>query len=795
MRNAFMLSIALLMQAQLSFASATPAETLINAFGPQCPNVVTRHVQGSMINVNILASVVETLRDADDCLEANALSSSMRGYQSLYEQYEVYKETEHSKLILEQKIASYVAMTSDPSLSSNMTYLLEQEILSAQGDLISMQANISRFDEISGRYAQGSAQFINGVQSFLGNWNSPNSCLKEKGPLLNSLLSNSLLVTAAFVSPGTALALGAASVITTSVGNYVRDFKYNEQLKEYDDIKMPTALRCVSAVMADQFCGLQDTKRMIDSYRSDEVISNTKFQGIDLIDEHMRNLGHWLQEVYAGSAITSEGDLVNREKPILQAELLKKIRRYLQTYGTIRTKLYSEIKNERDRSNAVAIGIENLVYIMGEPSLKPSPPGYGRGDSGGIENPIFISRSKDVLPYNILGDQEHLGKPKCPVSSDKGCGSVQAYINDRGLKLTLGTWSQAISNALKVVDDVLELVNAERARTISVDAYSVLARANADIHGETNAFQGLLKVSKNAQRIATYLTESGCDMDEEACYEDGSPRFRHRYYPQIVNVMKTKNLTDKIVNLIEEGFIPRSFPDNALPGECVVQPESVESKVLMNAGEDQKAFIVTSCITKLLKLAERGNDVYFSKVRSMVSSEIEARFALGDDFGQDIGDIISATRGDLVQSLQNTFGGEDQISLAEIHLGLETSQTAIKNVTENFFHLFRKQAIKSLTKMDLSKDEKAALCFRVLPYFGGKGIAKSRFEKKAYNACKNVKMNFYKNGPTLVWRDYVSGDHKPRKNIVERFCALRNYNRLNKLYRKQLGSRAKNLLE
>jgi len=791
MRNTFLLGFLFLLTSQTTLAEQTPAEALISAFGPQCPAVVTRHVQGSMINVNILSDVVRTLRDSDDCLEANALSSAMTGYQGLYEQYEVYKETEHSKLVLEQKMANYVSMASDPSISSELASLLEQEILSAQGDLISMQANLSRFDEISGRYAQGSAQFLNGIQSFLGNWSGNNSCLKEKGPLLNSLLSNSLLVTSAFVAPGTALALGAASVITTSVGNYIRDFKYNEQLKDYDDIKMPTALRCVSSVMADQFCSIEDTKRLIDTYRSDEIISETKFQGIDLLDEHMRSLGHWLQEVYAGSAITSEGDLVNREKPILQAEFLKKVRRYTQTYGTIRTKLYSEIKNERDRSNAVAIGISNLVAIMWKPSLKPPH----AGNSPSVENPIFVSRSNDVLPYNLLGDKEHLTRPMCPADSDKHCGSVQQYVNDRGLKLTLGSWAKALSNALAVVDEVLELVNAERARTISVDAYSVLARANADIRGETNAFQGLLKISENAERIAKFLAEAGCRENPDYCLDDGNPRIRHRYYPQIVNVMKTKALTDKVIDLIEEGFIPRSFPANVLPEECAASQEESQDKVLFNAGEDQKAFIVTSCVTKLLKLAERGNDVYFSKVRSMVSNEIEARFALGNDFGQDIDDIVRATRGDLVQSLQNTFGGEDNISLGEIHLGLETSQSVIKNVTEDFFHLFRKQALKSLTEMELSKDEKAALCFRVLPFFGGSGIAKKRFVKRAYKACKNEKLNFYKNGPSIAWRDYISSDYKPRKNIVDRFCALRNYNRLNKLYRRQLGSRPENLLE
>jgi hypothetical protein len=797
MRNIFLLSFLLLINTNTSFAVATPAETLLNAFGAQCPAVVTRHVQGSIINVNILSDVAQTLRDSENCLNSRAFSSSMRGYQSLYEQYAVFKETEHSKLVLEKQIASYVAMASDPSLSPSMIAMLESEILSAQGDLISMQANMSRFEEISGRYAQGSTQLLTGLESFLGSWSGEDACLSKKGPLLNSLLSNSLLVTGAFASPGTALALGAASVITTSVGKFLRDFKTNNQLKAYDDIKMPTAIRCVTSVMADQYCGIEDTKRLIDIYREDEVTTDSKFEGIDLLDEHMRNLGHWLQEAYAGSAITSEGDLVNREKPILQAELLKKVRRYLQTYGTIRTKLYTEISSERDRSNAVAIGITALVSIMEKPSLKPKiGECYGSGcGSSGVENPIFISRSKKVLPYSILGDQDHINVPNCPADSDRACSSLQAYVNDRGITLTMGTWSSAIANSLGITDEVLEIVNAERARTISVDAYSVLARANADIHGETNAFRGLIKVSENATRIANYLTELGCELDVNSCLPDGTPKFRHRYYPQIVNTLKTKKLTDKVIDLIEEGFIPRTMPAGTLPQECVAQKEKMFEGIIFDEDEDQKAFTVTSCITKILKLAERGNDVYFSKVRSMVSSEIEARFSTGGDFGRDIDDIIRATRGDLVQSLQSTYGGSDVISLPEVYLGLETAQSMIKNTTVQFTVSFDKHILNALTKMRITKEEKSALCFSLLPYAEYKKNFNDTFGEKFYGACKSAKMSFYKNGPKLVWSDFVAGPWKTKKSITERFCALRNYNRNNKLYRKQNGRKSVSLIE
>lgn len=783
---------------------AKPASTLIQAFKSQCPSVVTRHVQGSIANIEGLMYTIQALKADSNCSGASELESVLMNYNRVYQEYQVYLQTRDNQVEAENRIARFTQLLDAGGNSPDIEYFIRNEIFMAQADLVSINSDLDRFDNFGNNRALAASQLLTGVEGFLGTWQSNPACFEKKTSMVGSLLSNGLLSAAAFTNPGTSLALAAGGVMVQTLNKFIHDFKYNDAIGDLDEVEMPTAIRCISQAFTEQYCEAQDALNLIDVYRSNYGRDDSRLKGVELLSKHMDHLGHWLQEVYAGSAITSEGDLVNREKPILQAELLEKVIRYIQTYGTIRSRIFSDISAPRERSEAVASGISSLVSIMSSPTLTPasSTGPWGRTTSSGdsTENPIFISRDKTLLPYQLF-DPNLTDVPLCSQSGgvDRKCTSLQEYARVKGLTLTLSDWADALQNALKVVQEVLDQVNIERARTVSVDSFSVLVRANSDLRGETNAIGALVKISENANRISEYLTELGCTDDDgnlvlDHCYQGDNgellPEITHPYSPQITNARKTSELNEVVLNMVKEGFRPRSIPDGTLPEECVTSSDDRFSTISTDPIE-VKSFKITSCITKVLKLAERGNDVFFRKIRDMVSYELEARFLSGE-FEDEVGDMVYATRTDLVNALLETYGqGNGRVSLGEVYTGLETSMNLTRQSLQEFMGFFNKGVSKAFERQ-LARGEKADLCFRILP---GLDNDDQKTLEKVWSQCSGVKMNFYAEGPTLVWNDFVGrktrttifGNKKHKyyikseKTEMDRYCALKNYNRKNLL--------------
>ncbi|ATH07294.1 hypothetical protein BIY24_04885 [Halobacteriovorax marinus] len=765
-------------------ANLSVSETLLKAYSPLCPSITTAHVQGSLMHAQIMGNIVREINQNSNCFQAIELERMSTDYSRLYENYMTYSDDRMERLELEKKIALYTSLSSSGSLSPDEELFLTNEILNSQASLINAQAGLGRFGDFRSRYATGARQVVNSVDGFLGTWSQNPQCFQSKVSLISSLLSNSLLATSAFAAPGTSLALSSGAMVIRSLGQFIQHFKENNLLEDIDEVQMPAALRCVSKALSDQFCSAVDTEKLVDSYRNDPITDGPNFEGLTLLKNHVSELAHWLDEVYAGSAITSEGDLVNREKPILQSELLKKIKRYLQTYGTLRTKVFSEISNDSQRTDAIVIGIDRLVSIMASPTLTPSPSAWGSsGESTSVENPIFVTRDKSLMPFQIF-DPSITSIPYC--GEDK-CSLIE-YVRKTGVELSISKWTESITNSLLIVEEVLELVNQERARTISVDAYSVLVGATRDIRGETNALGGLIMISDNAQRIIEFLTELGCQGRSRGCSRDGSISILHRYYPQITNIQKTKALTETVISLVEETFRPRSLSQDQLPGEC--RTDGGRPEFFGSDPQEEKSFEITSCITKILKLAERGNNVYFSKVRDMVSYELEARLA-NNLLDQDIEEIILSTKADLVTTLLNTYSPNNDINLSELVLGLKSSQNIVRNTAKNFFENFEDYFISAITETEISQMERSALCFRVLPFIYDTKDQR-KFITKIYDRCKKAKMAFYIDGPSIEWKNYLvqtddgSGFGKEKYKLMGsaeiRNCAFRKYNRRNKIY-------------
>jgi hypothetical protein len=493
-----------------------------------------------------------------------------------------------------------------------------------------------------------------------------------------------------------------------------------------------------------------------------------------------------LEEVYSGSAITSEGDLVNREKSEIQSEFLRKAATYLETFGTIKRKFFLTLDNENNLKTAISQNIECIVGLLSSPSLNPCS---GSMMETSMENPIFTTYSRGLLAYELYEPGVHHVIPLC---GEIPCTSFSAYVNYSKLPMTINDWDRVIKNASAIVQATKNLVNLERSRMISVDAYTIIVNAKRELKGETSPVNGLKKIVANADRITKYLSALGCKQNADC---EGQ---NNNYAAEIKNIEKTKELTNYILTLVKEGMIPRSIPDEVLPPECKKNKPAqtfIDSEDILEV----KGFEITSCISKILKLQERGTVVYFSKIRNMVSYEMEARL-LNNDLGTGVVNVINSTKIDLVQSILNSYSTADSsISLGELTISLESAQNNSKETLNSFFDFFKKDVIESLKSDKLTQTEKNDLCFRILPYIYS---AKESFIKDIYPACQKAQFNTYKNGPVIRFTDYVS--QTPRsglkkasydlvnpQDMTKYFCGYRKYNRANLLIDEQNKQRRK----
>lgn len=754
-----------------------PSRLLLSSFANQCPQVVTRNVSATLVNIQALYGAVEEIRKDSDCHGAASLAAVVGRYNSLYDDYETQYSSTADKTKLEKQIALYSTLIDDPSIDAGTKSFLQTEIIGAQAELVNINQGLARFQNFSGKEARVANQLVSAVDNFFTELQTTNgeACYAKHTAQISNIMSNALLVTAAFASGGTSLALAGGAVITKSVGKYIGDLKENRTMESLDDIEMPTALRCVSQALSDQFCSAVETQILI-SERVDSINTNqTKYDGINLLSYQLNPLSKWLVEVYSGSNITSEGDLINREKPELQAEFLRQVDKYLDAYGTIKTRFFLTLEDRDKKSTAIAQSIECLTNLFDAPSLSPCSP--SNSNYPRVENPIFTSYTRSLMAYNLFEPGKHRSIPMC---GDMPCPNFSTYVASvLKIKLTEKDWENVLVEAERIIRSTKELVSIERSKVISVDAYSIIVNAKRELKGETSPYRALKKIVENADRITAYLKSKASSEDE--------------YVDQIANIAKTRLITTQIISLVDEGMIPRTIPTEVLPAVCT----ATKSNEALFGNEDlleDKSFMITSCISKLLKLQERGTDVYFTKIRNMVSYEMEARL-MKNDLGDGVRDLINSTRLDLVQSILNSYSSsrENAISTGELDISLETAQNNAKETLFVFLDFFKKNLMDALESDRITNSERYDLCFRILPYLTN---VKDGTVKDIYKSCKDAQFNVYKKGPTIKFADFIKITPKrglkpakyelsDDKDLRKLFCAYREYNRANLLIDEQ----------
>lgn len=759
-----------------------PSQLLLNAFSNQCPQVVTRNVSATLVSLQSLHNIIEELKKDTNCGGSVAFSAAISRYTSLLENFETESSAKKDKRTLEKKIALYTGLLADPNLPLEQSSFLRTEILGSQASLVSINSNLARFETLSGKESQIADQLVRSADDFLTELQTVqgNACYQKNAAKISSIMSNTLLVTAAFASAGTSLAMAGGAVITKSIGKYINDYKFNNSLNIIQDIEMPTALRCVSQALTDQFCSTDEVRELISERINSNNAKSKGYDGINLLAYQLNSLEKWLEEVFSGSSITSEGDLINREKPEIQSEFLRKAASHLDAFGTIKRKFFLTLNNEVNLKTSISQNISCLVMLLNFPNLNPCS---GITAESSVENPIFATYSRSLMSYELFEPGVHRTIPKC---GQDDCTSLTNYVNFYKIPVTINDWDRAIKNALEIVQSTQNLVNIERSKMISVDAFSIIVNARRAQKGETSPLMGFNKIISNADRILGYLTS----LDDK----------NGKYAPEIKNVQKIKELTISLINLINEGGLPRSIPPETLPMECM-KDRPLSTFLEENDILEMKSFQITSCISKLLKLQERGTVVYFNKIRDMVGYEIEARL-LNNDLGDEVLDIINSTKLDLIQSILNSYSSkESSISLGELSISLESAQNNSKETLNAFFDIFKKNILDSLNSSKLTRTEKNDLCIRTLPYLFS---SENKLIKEIYPLCEKAQFNIYKNGPTISFTDFVKVNTKNNfkkdkyvlsspEDMTKYFCSYRKYNRANLLIDEQNRQRSKEI--
>ena len=767
-----------------SYASVNTAKLLLDSYGFQCPQVYTPEVGASVQTLQRMSAIVEELKNENSCGSTNEIDSVIGKYSIIYKQYQDNETDALSKTNLEKKIASFTLLLAQPDLDPNVKRSIQQELLSAQSNLININGTLKRFDSFSGQEARAANQLLSVVNQYVSNTQNNPQCMEKKGSQVASLVSTALMTTAAFATGGTALALAAGGVIVQSTAVYLKNKNNNEAQNDINGINTPIALKCMSAVLTDQYCRNEETKKLLLERKNSidaDIPREPSLEGLNMLSYQLSGLSKWLEEIYSGSKINSEGDLINRSKPYEQAHFLKNINDAVQAYTSPREEAIANIKDGAEKTSAIIKLVEEISGIM---------QGSSKGDP---ENPLLATIDAKLLPYELFAPGTIRSIPLC--DSQNKCSSFRDYIVTKlQIELTMGHLNAIISNAFKLIQKSQDAVSLELNRKVSLDAYTVLVNANRDLNNEVNAYQGLVRIQKNAERIAANLKAIGCQKSPDDCETPLNP-----YYPQLTNVIKTKEITGNVIALIRESFMPRSLPPEILPLECkapTTTPTTLPSLGFSNEEMEGKSFQIISCISKMLKIQERGNSVFFTKVRDMVSYDLEARLK-NNTLGGAITSVVESTRGDLVTSILNSYKTNDNgLSIDEVILGLETAQNNTKQMMGVFYDFFEKDFKKSIKSDKMSEMEKKDLCFRSIPFLSDD---RQDFLKLSYEVCKDVKSQAYKNGPKIAFTDYVQvGDGKTlfgrdklklKGTRESRFCFYRNYSRQNKLLDEQARSK------
>ncbi len=787
------------------FAQSYEADLLLNSFKNYCPQDFSQNERLLTTQTDALISTLSKLKEREECQFSDILSLHAENYQKAVGLYSNFNDQKLKRLSLEKQMISYTQMIDSGNYTETEVGYLENALFNAQLEILGIQdKEMRRFTFIGSKAENASQAFISEVNTFL-ELNKKNPDCYSNAQQLSSLISGTIGGASFFLSPVTSIAVNTVAGLGQRLAEVFRQKRYNRSIRQFNQAKMIDALQCSSLTLSRNYCDADNSIRVIDNYIQMKKKKTKTLFGIDLLGRKLINTDNWLRKVVSGSVIRRSGNFQDWQNRQREVDLLRIMAQELSTFEFESRQFWQFITDGKQLSQAVINGINDLLA--------------GPMRAFNNSNPVFRTRDVSLFAFQLLTPSLN-AIPLCPyergqpTDSNSSQCSIIDYV-DRVYKkqfLDLEDWRIIIKRAKEVVE--FEFLNAQsnlrRVRTLDPETlFSNTKLMNGEFRNVSGELENVIKI---LSQIKNYLSDRGCLNKGDACRAKLTAD--HPHYDVIDDIDKTSQMTLDVSKMIKSALHisnPLYYPKQCSfifeeiyvasktcdkDGENCQEVKRVRAKPSFNQDLKQRAYALADCISQILELDERGNLIFFDRLKFVVQYELESRLKDGD-FSNHVEELLFESRSELIENIK--FQNQGSLSLARDQL--EETKEKSKQALKNYWAVFEKSFIKLLESYELETYNLRSLCLRSLTYLPLEKDNKKKNEEKntkwrerkideffsqIYPYCSGVNLTHYEQGPSIKWADYIEKrdglyqfSQKPER---QRLCLTDIYNRRVRIY-------------
>ncbi len=315
--------LGLILVAYSSIAGITGSE-LNQIFSASCSSQGS-FTQRALADTDSLISIIEGLKDDDNCTSVASAISNLRGVKetlsSIAQTNQLNQEFE-SLLAEENQITNLILSTTDPNVINELNFLLRDvQIRKAQ-----VQSEIDGpFGFENSNEANLYVYLVESSESIINTVSSNSNCVTKNPQILSSLAALSGGVSAITYAYNPAMALGF-SAVTNIFGNTIEYFRKRPHRRLISRISRATSelegYKCALESLSHTWCINDEAQKIVElkasllTESSDEVHSTEK--AITINDKEVPIFLSWLQAVKAGAAPSSSSEAERQSRVLFR---------------------------------------------------------------------------------------------------------------------------------------------------------------------------------------------------------------------------------------------------------------------------------------------------------------------------------------------------------------------------------------------------------------------------------------------------------------------------------------------
>jgi hypothetical protein len=719
----FILSFCLSLNAW-SFNRTQLSRTLLNVFGGQCKSVGS-YTQAALNQSQALIRTLEELIDDNECGEAHEIISSLSAFSQNMQASSV-SGPQYEVMLLEREIQELTLAlndTTDPIMQSQIATQLSinrLQLISANAEL-GVNDQVSHLDrqQVGYYYAQDS------LRNLMNRIPRLQNCSKKFRQYATQIAGGILSTASFFVNPALgALMSGASGVMNVGL-NAVYNTVSNFQLRQLDDINLPTALSCSAEVLTNMYCETLRAESVITTYANLEEDQVTSWDGMPFIFRRLPPLVDWLELVRAGSTASDPFDAQRRLEIMNNNTFLDELKQRLDGF-------ISETDREMktltiDLNNYILTKIEFLIVQLQQSKA------------------IDTLNGRDFLPFRLIGFADI---PRCNFQGQfQPCPNLQTFRtfyqngNTVGYRFSLRDWNNAKDNIRIIYREAQDFVNQQLSRILNEDTESVVAQAFEGYEGKLSSFNIFKELITYSQQVKEYLLR----------YNEGN-----QYNAHILNIENTQVMVMNVEDLLTK------WRDEARNNQGVTPEQS-----------NEKASKLLSEIYAIFNL-RTGQRFLMDRIKNIVRWDIIARMK-NNDFDAQLIELIRLSNTNIISDITSyrLFDMQDIVN------DINNSKGILRASMQVYFrklNRYFKRSLDLIEKKNLSPEVKNKLCIHLL---ASDRLAKGIKSKKIMKACRGSSMrSIFKRGQIEIkFDDHVDKNGTFLTDFNHRSCLYNNFMR------------------